>query len=168
MDRPKKPQVSVSLTPKQIWALEDLLRYAPDMRSEMSIKAIIWLLQQTACLTREICVYLPSDFEEGSNVAHSVHDLFSMNGKSRIDLLLKAMGTNMDFSSHCGCLEPCQGHDEKSGGYTIFMSVEPYARHVQEVPFDLEAIEAIPIKTNCEQDMDDFNDRKIPTLCRHD
>ena len=75
MDRPQKPQVSVSLTPKQIWALEDLLRYAPDMRSEMSIKAIIWLLQQTACLTREICVYLPSDFEEGSNVAHSVHDL---------------------------------------------------------------------------------------------
>lgn len=151
-----------SVSPDRIGALEEFIMVSPNA-TPVAKKTLLWMLRQTKGLSLPVSLMIPPldddppvDDEDPSKkdshgfsaqVAYGVHDMNSANGKTRIDLFLRGMGSPMHFTSHCGRYFG-RAFDSKAGGHTIWIATELYGwggyETYDHLPFDREAILATP------------------------
>ncbi len=114
-----------SVTPQQLTGLKQLVRHSQNVKDEFSVRAILWALDQSRMLTRRVAVCFSYDtFGEKSagNIQDSVHDMNSCNGRTHIDYIFDAMGTEVGLSHHCGMYDADGKFDSKAPGRTIWVS----------------------------------------------
>lgn len=129
-----------SMTQDQIQALKNLIRISPDMTTRAK-KLLIWLIGKSENLTKSICVSIPrSDKKQPSleNLAteagYGIHDATSINGKTQLNCILKAMGSRFRFRSHVMA---------QYSGYYIWLSSEYYDTQAEKITLNLDEIDSI-------------------------
>lgn len=116
------------MSEKQLRALEWWIMHSKNA-SEFAKRAIIWALRQTNGLTMPVALSMPAHFSSGSGreVAYAAHDMYSVNGTTRIDVFINGMGTEMGLSHHGGTYtrasaDANEAFDFRGDGYTIWWS----------------------------------------------
>lgn len=125
------------VTSDQIEALEICIINSRDVKPPAK-KVLIWLLRQTRNLTRPVCLLMPNENPLGRVVSYSVHDMQSANGTTHIDVFMRAMQSDMDFSTHGGLI--MGGETKSSGGYTVWIAPYDYDPEAELVQWDADAI----------------------------
>ncbi len=155
--------------PDQMKAFEEFITRSPNA-TPIAKKTLLWMIRQSESLSRPVALSIPPLDDDppeptdslpkdalpfSDQVAYSVHDMDSSGGKTHIDLFLRAMGSPMKISSHCGRYEGTESND-KAGGHTIWIALEPYGwgghETYRHLPFDREAILAIPVPTTTDEE----------------
>ena len=132
------------VTSSQMDALERFIAASRDA-SEFAKKAVIWMLRQTAGLTRPVCLSFPPERAKfGKQAAYGVHDMCSKLGSTHIDDFMRKMGTPMKLSAHGGSY--VKGElDSESGGYTVWVSPRRYDHGAERLEVDIRAIRSVEL-----------------------
>lgn len=121
------PYRAPRMTDEQMAALEYLIVQSPDATA-IAKKAIIWTLRLSEHLTRAVAVsFSDEEFSEGiaRDIQNGAHDMSSCNGTTHIGAMMKAMGTEVGLSHHCGMFVDAtasDGVDSEAPGRTIWFS----------------------------------------------
>lgn len=125
----------------QIDALVDLLLFSKDLK-KIGKQFTVWLIGQTENLSRSICVEIPVDFLEKDQIGFGIHNINGCNGTTHITEIFEAMGSDKRFHSH----------STEGGGFMIWFSHAIHDEMAKKVPFDLEAIEVIPLEKSWDRE----------------
>lgn len=138
-----RPETVKQMTGEQMEALKQFIAASPDATA-FGKKTLLWMLEQTACLTVPVRVSFPrTEQSRGREAAFSCHDMVSCNLETRLDLFLSRMGTLMYVSNHGG--EYRDGTFHSGPGYTIWIAPDFYDDSAVPLTLDLQAIEATRI-----------------------